>query len=165
MEEVSIYHLEMHSRDQLRPASAAPGLDVAECRLRQFQVNRFFYQFVGDAWEWHDKLSWTDQEWRDYAERDELRTWMATVEGSPAGYYELERQPGDDVEIKYFGLAPAFIGRGMGGALLSHALASAWDWDKPGRVWVHTCSLDHPSALANYRARGMSHYKTETVTV
>ena len=29
--------------------------------------------------------------------------------GSPAGYFELHRQPGDTVEIAYFGLAPRFI--------------------------------------------------------
>jgi hypothetical protein len=30
------------------------------------------------------------------------------------------------------------------------------------RVWVHTCTLDHDAALANYKARGMVVYKTET---
>ena len=29
------------------------------------------------------------------------------------------------------------------------------------RVWVHTCSLGHPSALKNYQARGFTIYKTE----
>jgi hypothetical protein len=37
----------------------------------------------------------------------------------------------------------------------------AWDWGAT-RVWVHTCSLDHPSALANYQARGMRLYRHET---
>ena len=97
----------------------------------------------------------------DYAERPALRTWMARSEGSPAGYYELERQDDGEVEIKYFGLAPAFIGRGFGGFLLGQALRSAWDWEGTRRVWVHTCSLDHPSALANYQARGMAIYDTE----
>jgi len=72
-------------------------------------------------------------------------------------------QRGDDgaVEIIYFGLLPAFVGRGLGGALLSSAIEEAWRVN-PLRVWVHTCSLDHPAALANYQARGMKIYKTET---
>jgi len=30
------------------------------------------------------------------------------------------------------------------------------------RVWVHTCTLDHPGALPNYIARGFRVYKEET---
>ena len=29
------------------------------------------------------------------------------------------------------------------------------------RVWVHTCSLDHPHALANYQARGFRIFRVE----
>jgi len=50
---------------------------------------------------------------------------------------------------------------GFGGYLLTHAIRSAWD-SGATRVWVHTCTLDHPSALANYVARGMKVYRTET---
>jgi hypothetical protein len=49
--------------------------------------------------------------------------------------------------------------------MLSHALQSAWDWAGTRRFWVHTCTLDHPGALSNYRARGMSLFKTEVETV
>ena len=65
-----------------------------------------------------------------------------------------------EVEIAYFGLAPAFIGRALGGPLLTRALQEAWK-SGPARVWVHTCTLDHEAALANYKARGMSIYQTE----
>ena len=53
---------------------------------------------------------------------------------------------GDDVEIAYFGLLPAFHGRGWGGALLEHALRRGFELGS--RVWVHTCTLDGPHALA-----------------
>ena len=29
------------------------------------------------------------------------------------------------------------------------------------RVWVHTCTLDHPNAIENYKSRGMKIFKTE----
>jgi GNAT superfamily N-acetyltransferase len=57
-------------------------------------------------------------------------------------------------------LLPEFIGRGLGGALLTSAIDEAWRLS-PKRVWVHTCTLDHPQALANYQARGMVVYKVE----
>ena len=61
----------------------------------------------------------------------------------------------------YFGLGVRFIGKGMGGYLLSQANEKAWLLENTQRVWVHTCSLDHPSALKNYQARGFSIFKTE----
>lgn len=160
MSDITVYYLEMHAPEELRAQEDSRGLQVAECEVKQYPLNRFLYQFVGEAWDWKDRLIWSDQQWQAYAESAQLRTWLATSQGSPAGYYELQRQDGDQVEIKYFGLAPAFIGRGYGSYLLTHAIRSAWDWGGTRRVWVHTCSLDHPSALANYKARGLSLYKT-----
>jgi GNAT superfamily N-acetyltransferase len=157
---VTTFYLEMRAPAQLRPAHRQDALDVRECEIPQFEVNRFLYRFVGAAWEWTDKLCWRDEQWRAWAEDPKLRTWIAYHRGSPAGYFELQKQAGDEVEIAYFGLAPAFIGRGFGGDLLSRGIANAWDWDAT-RVWVHTCSLDHPAALANYQARGMRLYRQE----
>lgn len=161
MPELTTYYLQMHSPDELIPATVAPGLQVIEATTKQFAFNRFLYSLVGGSWQWTDQLQWSDEQWRDYAEADNLRTWVAYEGGSPAGYFELQRQQGNAVEIRYFGLAPPFIGRGFGGHLLTCALREAWQWNQPDRVWVHTCSRDHPSALANYQARGMHCYLTE----
>ena len=69
----------------------------------------------------------------------------------------------EQIEIAYFGLLPEFIGRGFGGGLLTSAIETAWTWaPTPSRVWVHTCNRDHPSALANYQARGFKIYKKVT---
>jgi GNAT superfamily N-acetyltransferase len=159
MNEVTTYYLEMTSPSSLTGKWDSHGLQVRECLIKQFEFNKFLYQLVGKTWEWIDKLVLTDDEWRAFAEADNLRTWVAYLEGSPAGYYELQQQYDGDVEIAYFGLAPRFIGKGFGGYLLSHAIRSAWDWDGTRRVWVHTCTLDHHGALANYKARGMKVYR------
>ncbi|TGD74793.1 GNAT family N-acetyltransferase [Mangrovimicrobium sediminis] len=156
---VTVYYLEMTSPGQLRGKPLPAGLSLAEARVPQFAFNRFLYEHIGGPWAWRDKLSWSDAQWRAYVEAENLRTWVAWVDGSPAGYFDLERE-GDEVEIKYFGLAPAFIGQGYGGALLTSAIEAAWGWDAPQRVWVHTCTLDHPNALANYQARGMQLYRS-----
>lgn len=162
MQAVTIHYLEMKAPAALKTRTESHGLQVAECEVKQFQFNRFLYQLVGGPWSWTDKLSSTDEQWEAYAEAENLRTWVAYSKGSPAGYYELQQQAEGNVEIAYFGLAPKFIGQGFGGYLLSHALKTAWDWEGTKRVWVHTCSLDHPGALKNYQARGMEIYHTET---
>jgi GNAT superfamily N-acetyltransferase len=150
-------------RDHKVKVCLDPEFCVKECVPKQAQYNRFLYQLVGRDWHWTDKNVWTDEEWRKYAENDTLRTWVGYVAGSPAGYFELQSQNRGDVEIVYFGLAKPFIGKGFGGPLLSHAIQSAWAWGAK-RVWLHTCTLDHPYAVANYQARGMRIYKTETTT-
>jgi len=155
METVTTYYLEMTSPGSLKGRGDSKGLQVCECEVKQHSFNRFLYRLVGEDWEWTDKQSWSADDWKAYAENDNLRTWVAYFRGSPAGYYELQQQPGGNVEIAYFGLAPKFIGRGFGGYRLTHAIRSAWDWEGTRRVWVHTCTLDHPGALHNYQARGL----------
>ncbi|MBD1390382.1 GNAT family N-acetyltransferase [Neiella sp. HB171785] len=158
---MTIYYLEMTQPASLQ-AKPAPSIDaqVIECQQRQFELNRFFYQYVGAAWQWFDKASWSDQQWRDYAHRDQLRLFMLLWQGTPAGYFELEKQADGSVQIAYFGVAPDFLDRKLGGYLLSQAIEQAWQWQAT-RVWVHTCDLDHPHALKNYQARGMVIYRTE----
>jgi GNAT superfamily N-acetyltransferase len=93
-----------------------------------------------------------------------LCTFAGYHDDALAGYYELRQDDDGGVEIAYFGLLPEFIGRGLGGALLTSAIEVAWSprgGIVPTRVWVHTCNRDHPQALANYQARGMIVYKVE----
>jgi len=159
---VTTYYLEMLDPRDLCP-KRSPASDVAMVRIDppMPELNRFFYTTVGVDWFWIDRLPWTYQQWLDYARRPELETWMLTVKGVPAGYFELEGQPERNVEIAYFGLLPQFVGRRLGGHLLTAAIERGWAM-RARRVWVHTCTLDHPQALANYQARGMRLYKQET---
>lgn len=160
---VTTFYLQMLSPAEHRAAKPADArFQIMEAQVPQWPFNRFLYQLVGAQWAWRDKLGWSDAQWAEWVETDALRTFVGYYDGSPAGYFELHRQPEANVELAYFGLAPPFIGKGLGGALLSASINEAWAM-KPRRVWVHTCTLDHPSALNNYRARGFSLYNTETV--
>lgn len=151
-------YLQMSALAELVPARLAdPDFRVREAVERQWRLNRSLYLLVGERWAWIDKKDWSEQQWERYVVSEQLRTFVASWRGSTAGYYELRRDDAHAVEIAYFGLAPAFIGRGFGGALLTDALERAWGWDAQ-RVWVHTCTLDHPAALGNYEARGMKAY-------
>jgi len=159
--EVTTTYLEISALAELkRKASGDDRFQVLEATVTQWQVNRFLYLFVGEKWGWSGKRTWSDARWRAYAEADDLRTFLGFVDGSVAGYYELQKKRGE-VEIVCFGLTPEFIGRGIGGALLTSAIEEAFGWGA-SRVWVHTCTLDHPAALQNYTARGMRVYKRST---
>jgi GNAT superfamily N-acetyltransferase len=154
-------YLEMHSPKQLRPSRCTDErLQIREKKERDWHFNRDLYFAVGANWSWTDKRPWSDQQWEEYASAPELRTFAAYHRESLAGYYELRNDTEGGVEIAYFGLLPEFLGRGLGGALLTSAILQAWQMG-PGvrRVWVHTCNRDHPCALANYQARGMVTYK------
>lgn len=159
---VTITHLEMRSPNELRP-KAAPRDDVAVARVPVPlpELNRFFYSAIGGDWYWLERLSWDYSKWLQYLDRPEVETWVVTVSGAPVGYFELERQAGDDVEIAYFGLLSSFVEAGLGGWALTKAVERAWAMGAR-RVWVNTCDLDHPRALNNYLARGFTVFKTTT---
>jgi GNAT superfamily N-acetyltransferase len=159
MEKITTYYLEMKSLSAFKEKKAPEKLNIIEAEIKQFALNKFLYQLVGGQWQWNDKLALTNQQWQAYAESDNLRTWVAYCRGTIVGYFELEKQDEGNVQIAYFGLAPEFIGMGFGTELLNQAILSAWSWSGTERVWVHTCSLDHESALNNYLARGFEVYK------
>lgn len=161
---IIIHYLEMTTSEQFRDSPVNSQLLIMECEVRQYRVNHFMYQFVGEPWLWTDKLQWTADQWQQYVERDNFRTWIAYFKGSIVGYYELEQDENGKTQIAYFGLVPEFIGRGFGRELLSHSIRSAWDWPGTRYLWVHTCNLDHPHALDNYLARGFRKFKEEIKT-
>ncbi|MAS35886.1 MAG: GNAT family N-acetyltransferase [Anaerolineaceae bacterium] len=154
-------YLEMTSRDAFRPAYLDDSMHVQIMRMNtpDLAYYKFLYQAVGEIWRWRDRLVMPEAELAAALSHAGCRVDVLYVDGVPAGYVELLRE-GHDTEIVYFGLRPGFIGRGLGKHLLSHGIAQAWD-DGAQRVWVHTCNLDGPHALDNYRKRGFSVYRVE----
>ena len=161
MSDVITYYLEMNTLSELNPKLESRDLIVTEVEIKNFRFNRFLYQYIGEPWGWTDKLTHSDESWKAYAESPMLSTYVAYYRGAIAGYFELQNTPSGDVEIMYFGLAEDFIGKGFGGYFLTCAIKSAWSLPDTKRVWLHTCSLDHLSALQNYQARGFKIYKEE----
>jgi ribosomal protein S18 acetylase RimI-like enzyme len=158
-------YLELRSPDELHPAplpDAAPRLErMGECPASFY---RYLYAETGRAFHWVDRLSWTDDQIRRHLSRPGLSLWLLTWEAAPAGWFELARHDDGSVEIAYFGLLPDYIGRGWGKHLLTQAVRAAWA-ERPTRVWLHTCTLDHPAALPNYLARGFRVVKKEEYVV
>jgi GNAT superfamily N-acetyltransferase len=115
-------------------------------------VARSMYLSVGAAYHWLDRADWTEEQWRAEVDHEGVELWTARIGEEIVGYFLLHVER-DSVELKYFGLTPRFVGRGIGGPLLSAAIQRARSIG-PGRVTLNTCSLDHPAALPNYLARG-----------
>lgn len=160
--DVTTWYLEMLQPDELRPARAPQSaVDIVRAAIPSPELSRFLYTAVGGDWYWTLRLGWDYDTWLHYLDRPEVETWVAYADGTPAGYVELERQQEANVEIVYFGLLPRFIGRGIGGHLLTAGIRRGWALNAR-RVWVHTCSLDGPHALPNYRARGLRVYREST---
>jgi GNAT superfamily N-acetyltransferase len=158
-------YLEMLSPDQLKPAGTPepePGIErLDRCTPELF---RYLYIEVGRAFRWTDRLSWTDEQVHRHLDDPRISLWLMSGDGQPAGYFELREHDDGSVEIVYFGLLPGFIGRGWGKYLLTRAVQAAWEAG-PKRVWLHTCTLDHPAALPNYLKRGFRSVREEVYTV
>jgi GNAT superfamily N-acetyltransferase len=161
--ELTIWSLEMTDPGQHRRARPQAGLRVEQARIPCPEFNRFFYTAVGGDLFWVDRLGWDYRQWLAYLDRPEVETWIGSVQGTPAGYFELEKQAEANVELKYFGLLPQFTGRGLGGALLTAATDRAWGMGA-SRLWVHTNNLDGPAALPGYKTRGFQVFKEEHLT-
>src|SRR4051794_7940373 len=165
---VTTWTLEMLTPPPI-PQPPATTVELAGARVELAvgvtpEYARFLYGLVGGPWRWTERLGWSREQWSAELAVVGSEVWVAYADGVPRGYVQLHpehRDDGTEVEIRYFGLVEDAIGRGLGSALLRHGLDAAWtlsrrhDVPPVHRVWVHTCSLDGPAALANYRARGL----------
>jgi GNAT superfamily N-acetyltransferase len=158
--EVTVYYLEMVSRPQRAVPPPRDGLTVVHARTPTVRYYRFLYDAVGGPWQWLSRKKLSDEELARVLQdpRDEVH--VLHVDGVPAGFAELDRRPEGEVELVQFGLMPEFIGRGLGRYFLQWAVDRAWSYG-PRRLWLHTCTLDHPNALPTYRKAGFALYKQE----
>jgi ribosomal protein S18 acetylase RimI-like enzyme len=158
-EPVVTTYLEILEPEHLRPPSrpAPPALAFERVEPPDGELVRRLYREVGADWSWTDHVDKPAEWWRAHAET--VETWLARLDGEVAGYVSLQPRDGGDVEIVYLGLLAAFHGRGLGGHQLAHAIRRGFELGP--RVWVHTCTLDGPYALANYEARGMRIFRVE----
>ena len=155
-------YLQMLSPGDLSPArEPAPGPRIERIGGCPPSFFRYLYTEVGRAYHWTDRLGWTDAEIAAYLGDGKVTLHVLYVDHAPAGYYELRAHDDDSMEIAYFGLLAEYTGRGLGGWMLTRAVQDAWARGA-SRVWLHTCTLDHASALPNYRKRGFQPFKTET---
>ena len=159
-------YLEINSLTDLKDSKNSPeGYVVQLVQPSDFQLNKFFYKNIGKKHHWVDRLTWTEKQWIEYISNKKIKTYVLKKNEDLAGYFELIiHDDKNEVEIAYFGLLEEYQNKKLGSFLLSSAIKNSF-FNKPNRVWVHTCSLDHKNALKNYISRGMKIFKKETITI
>jgi GNAT superfamily N-acetyltransferase len=155
--------LEMRTRPALRP--------IPESRLRLVRWSapdlakyRVLFTRVGAPWLWFSRLVMPDDALSAILANNAVELYaVVDPTGIEVGMLELDFRKLPDCEIAYFGLVPELAGAGHGRWLMAQTMALAW---RAGVdcVWVHTCTLDHPSALNFYRAQGFVAINREVET-
>lgn len=146
-----VTHLEMREPPD-RPR-AAGSLTLRRVHRPDLAWYRALYADIGLPWLWFSRLLMTDEQLGAVIHDARVEVFAADGEREAMGIVELDRRKPSDVEITFFGLRPDAVGRGLGGAMMAEALHQAWQADTR-RVWLHTCTLDHPGALGFYRRMG-----------
>lgn len=146
----------------VEPLAPPLRLDLASEATVPFY--RSLYNAVGEAWLWWERRLMSDVDLAAILSDPAVEVRVLRVGDVVAGYSELDRRRSGEVEIAYFGLTPEFIGSGLGRILMAATLRVAWT-QAAKRVWVHTCTEDHPGALAFYRRAGFDVYRTEEVLI
>ena len=159
IEKIDRYYLEINSINELKAKrTLSDDFTLSEAEKSKFDLNKFFYKQIGKKHQWIDRLIWQDKNWIEYVSNKNLKTFILQKNNDFVGYFELLFNK-NECEIAYFGILEEFIGKGYGGFLLSEAIRIGFK--NANRIWVHTCSLDHPNAIENYKSRGMKVFKTE----
>ncbi|MGE0769354.1 MAG: GNAT family N-acetyltransferase [Hyphomicrobiaceae bacterium] len=159
--------LEMRAPPPARKVPDLPdGIAVRRVPRPDLDWYRGVFRLVGEPWLWFSRLRLSDAALSRIIHDEKVETWtVSTGDGDGTshrdqGLLELDFRVAGECELAYFGVSPALTGQGIGRYLMSRALAEAWQ--RPiERFWVHTCTLDHPSALGFYIRSGFAPIKRQ----
>jgi GNAT superfamily N-acetyltransferase len=145
--------LEMTARPLPRPLPDAP---LRLVRWERPDANRYraLFRRVGEPWLWFSRLAMAEPDLLAIIHDPAVHIFAAVDRRDvEVGMLELDFREPKTCEIGYFALVPELAGKGLGRWLMAEALARGWAKGIE-RVWLHTCTLDHPSALDFYRKQG-----------
>ena len=151
-----VTYLEMRERpDQPVPASS---LSLRRIERPSPDEYRRLFRLVGARWLWFSRLIMEDSRLAAIVQDPRVELYVVLDEqGRDAGMIELDFRAAGECELAFIGLVPELAGKGHGRWLLAEAVRLAWR-EGIARVHVHTCSLDHPAALAAYRRAGFTSF-------
>jgi GNAT superfamily N-acetyltransferase len=152
-----VTYLEMRASSPLQPAPTS-ALEVRRVMKPDLEWYRRLYRKVGEPWLWFSRLRMPDEELKAILHDPAVDVFALSFGGEDHGLLEFDRRKMPDIELTFLGVSPDMIGKGAGSALLAYALPIEWEY-KPQRIWVHTCTSDHSSALPFYRKCGFVPYK------
>jgi GNAT superfamily N-acetyltransferase len=124
---------------------------------------RDLFKRVGEPWLWFSRLTMPEPELREEIQHPLVDVFALWKGDRAEGLLELDFRVDDECELQFFGVTPALIGSGAGRFMMNHAIARAWSHPERRirRFWLHTCSLDHPGALAFYTRSGFVAYRRQ----
>lgn len=156
--------LEMTSRPPLR------AMPMSDLRLERWGTPspdryRTLYRRIGEPWLWFSRLELDDAALTAIIHDPKVRIWaVSDRQGIEIGILELDFRVNGECEIAFFGLVPELAGKGHGKWLMAMALQAGWSETGVQRLWVHTCTLDGPGALAFYIKSGFLPYQRQIET-
>jgi GNAT superfamily N-acetyltransferase len=152
--------LEMREPPAARSGRREPDFSVRRVERPDAGWYRDLFRRIGEPWLWQSRLRLSVAELEAIIRSPDVEVWAVEMDGRDEGLAELDFRRANACELSFFGLTPRLVGRGVGRQLMGHVLERAWA--RPiERVWVHTCTLDHPSALGFYVSSGFRAYKRQ----
>jgi GNAT superfamily N-acetyltransferase len=153
--------LEMSAPPPRRADPPGPQCTLERVREPDLAWYRSLFQQAGEPYLWSSRLALDDAELTRILRDPGVEVYVLRDEsGGDAGFLELDFRVADNCEIGFFGVLVRMVGTGAGRYLMNRTLEHAWTRDVK-RVWVHTCTLDHPAALRFYIRSGFTPYKRE----
>jgi GNAT superfamily N-acetyltransferase len=154
-----VTHLEMIERPLLPPHPVGAWV-LRKVDRPELDWYRDLYRRVGDEWLWFSRLQMSDAELTAIIHAPLVEIYALVQDGRDEGLLELDFRQSGQCEIAFFGVTAKLIGSGAGRFLMNRALE--FSWSRPvTRVWVHTCTLDHPSALSFYQRAGFRPFRRQ----
>jgi len=152
-----VTYLEMVAPPRQRPDAAA-GLTLKRLPANVADYRRLFRR-VGEPWLWASQLRRSDAELAAILSSDAMETYTLFAGADEIGLLQLDFRVPGACELAFFGVVPEAIGIGAGRYLMNRAVERAWTRaPRVARLWVHTCTNDHPEALAFYIRSGFVPY-------
>jgi GNAT superfamily N-acetyltransferase len=159
--DTTVTYLAMGARPtQLPPMPNTPRLALMKAEKIPLHYYRYLYGAVGGSWLWVERLALGDEELSKKIHAVGIEVFVLYANGSPAGYYELDRRDPGSVRLVYFGLMPEWTGMKIGPWFLGAAVTQAFSRGAT-ELRVNTCTLDHPAALPLYQRLGFAPVRRE----
>jgi GNAT superfamily N-acetyltransferase len=119
---------------------------------------RRLYGRIGRDWLWFSRAVMPDAVLAELIARPSTAILVLERHGEELGLVELDRSAPREVEIVTFGVVPEEVGTGAAHFQMEGTLARAFEGGVR-RVWLHTCSFDHPAAIPFYLRHGFRGFK------
>ncbi len=152
--------LEMFAKPEQEPRVEKPGWVLTYVENPDIEWYRDLYRNIGQEWLWFSRAIMSVEELATIISDPKVEIRALEVNGKTAGLLELDYRTDGECELAFLGITEEFLGLGAGKWLMNHAIDLAWS-NSINRLWIHTCTLDHPRALPFYIKSGFVAYERQ----